>query len=214
MIREHINTKAHPVIILARMLHRYGHALKLSFSRYQIGPPGDQFRRPRSLFVVAALDVTTAWLDAEIRKLEADEELAVHSNVILHNKSLHIPMVDFDKELPLENVREIGSCAIHGCRLYVPNLDFREPPRLYSFKTGRSYHQYADVLMLEADWRGFLGNLLLSNPAAGYPRVDARWIAHGLKRGYTALRWSHNTIRYLAMPSLVDEFDLTLTNSA
>jgi hypothetical protein len=93
-------------------------------------------------------------------------------------------------------------------------FDLRYTPRLYSFKTGRSYHQYADVLMLESDWHGFLANLLLLNPAGGDPRVDARWIAHALKRGYTALRWSHNTMRYMAMPSLVDKFELTLPNFA
>lgn len=213
MTREHIEAEAHPLIILGPILHRYGHVLRLNFSRYQIGPPGDQFRRPRTVFSIRALDVTADWLDVELTKLKPDEELAVHSNASLDREIVHIPMVDFDKELPPETLRELGSRAIRNCRFHTPNLDFKEPQRLYSFKTGRSYHQYADVLMLESDWHGFLANLLFLNPADGDPRVDARWIAHALKRGYTALRWSHNTMRYMAMPSLVDKFELTLTNS-
>jgi hypothetical protein len=206
--------ETHPMNILERILRRYGHALSLSFSRYQIGPPGDQFRRPRAVFTIRALDVTPARLDAEIRKLKADEELAVHSRAALDGEFVHIPMVDFDRELPLATLRELGDSAIRGCRFHSPNLNFQESPHMYSFKTGRSYHQYADVLMLEADWHGFLGDLLLLNPASGQPSVDARWIAHALKRGYTALRWSHNTARYMTMPILVDKFALALTSSA
>jgi hypothetical protein len=214
MIREHTSPEGHPIIILERVLRRYGDTLSLTFSRYQIGPPGDQFSRPRTVFTVRALDLTAAWLDAEIGKLKPDEELAVHSRAALEDEFVHIPMVDFDREIPLATLRELGGSAIRACRFHSPNLNFQEPPRLYLFKTGRSYHQYADVLMLESDWHGFLGDLLLLNPASGQPSVDARWIAHALKRGYAALRWSHNTARYMTMPILVDKFDLTLTSFA
>jgi hypothetical protein len=71
------------------------------------------------------------------------------------------------------------------------------------FETGRSFHGYFPGLIPEQAWLGYLGRLLLVNSLEGPQVIDSRWVGHALIRGFTALRWSHNTNRYLAIPHLV-----------
>jgi len=201
----------HPIVVVEGLLARYGENFELEFSRYRIGPPGDQFSRPRTTFVVSAFEITRDWLSRELRNLKSDEELALHSRTLHSGKLAHIPMIDFDNDLPLPMVRELGARVLH--RLTVPPRDTETDnhPTLYTFETGRSFHQYADVLVSATDWNEFLGNLLLLNPLADRPRVDIRWVGHALNRGYAALRWSRHTERYVSIPRLVDRSTIPIS---
>jgi len=195
----------HPIIVVEQIVSKYGQDVRLTFSRYQVGPPGDQYTRPRTTFVADAAKVTREWLRDELQKLKADEELAFHSKVSLNDKIMHIPMIDFDRELPVSTLRELGTRVLRECLSDAMETNRSGSLTLYSFETGRSYHQYADTLILDSGWCAFLGNLLLLNPASAQPSVDCRWVGHALKRGYAALRWTRNTERYISLPRLVDK---------
>jgi hypothetical protein len=196
--------EAHPIAVLKAIVARYGAELRLTFSRYEIGPPGDQERRRRATFEIDAGRTTEAWLQNELRRLGQDEELALHSHVSRGRVGFHFLMVDYEQNCSLSLVRDLG-LSVLGETSLAPSVTRGQPLSLYSFETGRSYHQYADVLIHESDWHHHLGSLLLLNRPCEPPIVDVRWIAHALRRGYAALRWSQNTTRYLSTPRLVDQ---------
>ena len=193
----------HPAAVLKAIVARYGPELGLTFSRYEIGPAGDQERRRRSTIDVEAARTTNAWLENQIRSLGPDEELALHSRVSRGGDWLHLIMIDYEQDCSLPLVRDLGLSILSKTDI-VPYGNGGGPPSLYSFASGRSYHQYADVLIREADWHHHLGSLLLLNRPCERPIVDVRWIGHALRRRYAALRWSHNTTRYISMPRLVE----------
>ena len=195
--------EAHPIIVLETIVDRYGGELDLTFSRYKVGPPGDQERRSRATFEIKARRATRAWLKNELRDLGQDDELALHSCLSLGGLRFHFFMIDYQLDCSLPVVRNLGVGILAETR-FAPPVSAQRPPQLYTFETGRCYHQYADLLMPEPAWHRYLGSLLLLTPACQTPVVDVRWIGHALRRGYAALRWSHNTKRYLSMPKLVD----------
>jgi hypothetical protein len=204
MSEESSVIKAHPMIVLGGIQARYGTKLELTFSRYKVGPPGEQEERRRRALHIDIDRATGAWLRSSLLELGCDEELALHSKVNLGGASFHIPMIDYDRDLPIPQLRDLGLRAIKRTDYWLPPA-FLGPARLYSFRTGRSYHQYADVLIPERAWLGYLGNILLLNHRSELPVVDTRWVGHSLRRGYSALRWSHKTTRYVSEPTLVDE---------
>lgn len=71
---------------------------------------------------------------------------------------------------------------------------------LLLFDTGRSFHGYFPELISAEVWPKYLGRLLTLDEPANAPMIDTRWVGHALVRGFAALRWSHNTTRYLQMP--------------
>jgi hypothetical protein len=173
------------------IIAHYGSDLVFTYSRYEIAPPGLQAVARRTPPIqIHAFDLTREWLYDRLSKLGPTEELAWHSLVERQGLAFHIPMIDF--------VDQPGQSV------------FRKPSMIASeiglegdfafFETGRSFHGYFPGLIPQQVWPGYLGRLLLVNESDGPPVIDSRWVGHALVRGFAALRWSHNTNRYLAMP--------------
>jgi hypothetical protein len=133
------------------------------------------------------------WLEDQIRLLANDEELAWHSSVRLQGEWRHLPMIDFTGEHPLERLHAATCTTLKPTGSTTHQL----------FRTGQSFHAYGGTLLIDSAWRQYLGRLLLLTRHGEPGIVDTRWVGHSLVRGFSALRWSHNTARYRAMPTVV-----------
>jgi hypothetical protein len=190
----------HPILLVEKIVARYGADLIFTYSRYEVAPPGLQALAPRSpVLRVPACDVTSDWIADRFAELGPNEEMAWHSWVECRGVGSHIPMVDFVGRPPHSVVCELGHMLAAEMGL---------SSHLVLFETGRSFHGYFPDLISEHVWPKYLSQLLLMNEHAGSPVIDIRWVAHALARGFTALRWSHNTNRYRAMPRHKTVLDL------
>jgi hypothetical protein len=193
--------------VIARLRLRYGAGIALTFGRYQVGPPGDQENRRRMTFEAVAESVTSDWIELQRQTLAWDEELALHSLVRLRGRPAHIFMIDYEPGVSLPLIRALGLVALQEAIEITP-IETPLQPTLLSFESGRSFHQYADVLISDEAWHHHLGSLLLMNPPADRPVVDARWIGHAIRKGYCALRWTRNTDRYRLAPRCIERATL------
>jgi hypothetical protein len=185
--------------VVEQILARHGTDLIFTYSRYEIAPPGRQAVAPRSAVLrVPACDVTLNWIADRFVELGPHEEMAWHSWVERRGVVFHIPMIDFIG-------RPDRSLLSHVCLVLSVEMGLRG--NLVLFDTGRSFHGYFPDLIPEKIWSKYLGQLLLLNEHDSSPVVDTRWAGHALVRGFAALRWSHNTDRYEAMPSLSSVVD-------
>jgi hypothetical protein len=185
----------HPVHLVKRFASAgFGDQLEFTYSRYEVAAPGHQATARRSpVLRVFAHDLTPDWLKDRLAELGPTEELAWHSWVERKGVGFHIPMIDFQGRPTGPKLSELE------CHLQAEmNLSFS------FFETGRSFHGYSVSLIPEYAWTHYLGQLLLMNGNDGPTIVDTRWVGHALIRGFAALRWSHNTDRYHAMPRLLD----------
>jgi hypothetical protein len=182
----------HPVLLVEKIVARCGADLVFTYSRYEVAPPSLQALAPRSAVLrVPACDVTPDWVADRLAELGPNEEMAWHSWVECRGVGSHIPMIDFVGHPPDSVLCELD-------RVLVAEMSFSA--HLLLFETGRSFHGYFPDLIPEHTWPKYLGQLLLLNGDEGCPMIDTRWVGHALTRGFTALRWSHNTSRYRAMP--------------
>lgn len=187
--------QAHPCFVVEEIAARHGTELVFTYSRYKVASPGLQATAPRSsVFRAAAPDVTPTWLADRFAELDPSEEMAWHSWVECRGSVFHIPMIDFVDRPAHSVVCEVG-------RVLSERMNLRGD--FVFFETGSSFHGYFPDLITEDAWRKYLGQLLLLNEPDRSPIIDNRWIGHALMRGYAALRWSHNTNRYRAIPRLV-----------
>jgi len=185
----------HPLAIAREIIAHCGRDLTFTYSRYEIANPGFQAIAPRSdVLRVRATDLTSAWLSERLSDLKPNEELAWHSRVDHGHSAFHIPMIDLVGWHSESDLRGLGQTLAAEMKL---QGDF------IFFNTGRSFHGYFPDLISEQDWPMYLGKLLLSNQDVSNELVDSRWVGHALTRGFAALRWSNNTVRYLAMPRLL-----------
>jgi hypothetical protein len=184
----------HPRIVVDKVVHLRGARLVFTYSRYEVAPPGQQAAAPRTpVLRVRATDVTNDWVKRRLAELGPREELAWHSCVECDGIGFHIPMIDFlgrPKKTVLHKLNE----------LLAEKLGLRG--HFIFFETGRSFHGYFPDLIPDHVWHRYLGDLLLVNCNNHQDVIDSRWVGHALVRGFTALRWSHNTTRYAAMPEL------------
>lgn len=189
----------HPCLVLEEITARYTTDLVFTYSHYRVASPGLQAEAPRSVaFRVSARDVTPEWLAQQFGELSPDQELAWHSRVEYKGSVFHIPMIDFIGRPAHRLVFQLnrmltGEIGLSG--------------HLVLFDTGRSFHGYFPGLIPEHAWPQYLGQLLLFNEEDHPALIDTRWIGHALIRGFAALRWSHNTNRYRAIPRLVSMVD-------
>jgi hypothetical protein len=185
----------HPLVVVDKLVACRGPELIFAYSRYEVAQPGLQAAAPRSPALrVPASDVKPLWLFDRLAELGPTEEMAWHSSVECQGIGFHIPMIDFiDRPTP-SVVRELD--RILGSEMGLTG-------HFVFFETGRSIHGYFPDLIPEHQWPKYLGRLLLLNEHDRAPLIDTRWVGHALTRGFAALRWSHNTSRYLAMPRLV-----------
>lgn len=187
-------TEAHPCTVLEPILAQHGTNLIFTYSRYEIAPPGLQAVAPRSpVLRVPAGDVTVNWIADRFAELGPRQEMAWHSRVECRGIDFHIPMIDF-----VGRPDRLELC--HVSRTL--SMEMSLGNNLVLFDTGRSFHGYFPELIPEQAWPKYLGQLLILNEHDRSPIIDTRWVGHALMRGFAALRWSHNTDRYEAMPTL------------
>lgn len=184
--------EGHPIQIVELLQRAASVNSRLSFSRYLYRPqsPFDE----RETFTVPLSEVDSEWLLSEISALKAGWELALNSIVESErSRRFHIPMIDFAKTY-IDTDDLVLMRRILGASL-ANDLAF--------FDSGRSFHAYGTRLVEPAEWRRFMGSLLLLNLPQSEPLVDSRWVGHRLVSGYSALRWSSNTQTYLQIPRRV-----------
>ena len=146
----------------------------------------------REIFTVSSLDLSVKWLDSQMGLLHEGQELALHSNVIVSGKKLHIPMIDFSIDPSRKNQ------VYDRLNQFLPK-DILRSMAIYS--SGRSLHGYSSKLISNKKWIEFMGRLLLVNPRDNQENIiDGRWVGHRLIAGYSSLRWSNKSSNYLAMP--------------
>jgi hypothetical protein len=185
----------HPRLVVDEITARHGSDLIFTYSRYEIAAPGFQAIAPRSpVFRVSGSDITPDWIAQRLAELGSDEEMAWHSWVESSGVGFHIPMIDFAGRPARSVLSEVN-------RTVATEMGFHAD--LLLFDTKRSFHGYFAELIPEQAWLKYLGELLLLNEVNRSPVIDARWVGHALMRGFTALRWSNNTLRYPSMPRLV-----------
>ena len=133
-----------------------------------------------------------------INSLNSEQELAFHSEVKIISLNgkvdyKHIPMIDFYIN-PIDFTYDF-----HYWRLN--NLMTSKTKNPILFETGRSLHGYGDKLLSLAEWHEFMGRLLLVDQInRESPIIDTRWVGHRIIGGYSALRWSNNSGKYLSQP--------------
>jgi len=179
----------HPFFFLEPLFARGG-AL-FSFSRYVYTP--DSLFDQREEFEVEGADISVDWLEYQFRALEPDQELAIHSKVVIEGRTAHIPMLDFTSN-------QIGPAQLQRLKAFLPERVFSTAS---FYNSGRSFHAYSTHLLSPKEWTVFLGRALLINPRAGTDIIDTRWIGHRLIAGYCSLRFSNNSHQYQGMPTKV-----------
>ena len=186
-------------MVLEQIVARHGTDMIFTYSRYKVASPGLQAASPRSdVLRVPACDVTLDWIGGRLAELGPNEEMAWHSWVECGGLVFHIPMVDFVGRPVHPILSRLGRML---------RAEMGLSGGLALFDTGRSFHGYFPDLIPDRAWPKYLGHLLLLNEHARFLVIDTRWVGHGLVRGFTALRWSHNTDRYHAMPRISSVFD-------
>lgn len=185
--------QGHPCALLEQIVARHGADLIFTYSRYEVAPPGLQAVAPRSAVLrVPACDVNLNWIAHRFAELGPREEMAWHSWVECRGVGFHIPMIDFVGRPDRSVLCHVGPML---------SVEMSLTGNLVLFDTGRSFHGYFSDLIPERVWPKYLGQLLLLNEHDRSAVIDTRWVGHALMRGFAALRWSHNTDRYEAMPS-------------
>jgi hypothetical protein len=184
--------QGHPSLLVEEIVARHGADLVFTYSRYEVAPPRLQATAPRSeVLRVLACDVTPDWLADRFAELGPNEEMAWHSRVEGRGVGFHIPMIDFIGRPAHSELCEV---------IRMLTAETGLSGHFVCFETGRSFHGYFSDLIPDDAWPKYLGQLLLLSEHDGSPVIDTRWVGHALVRGFTALRWSHNTNRYRAMP--------------
>lgn len=200
--------EGHPVMVTDRIRQSCGTDLVFTYSIYDVAPPGLQAQAPRSpILRVDAAEVTSDWLVRRLVELGPTQEMAWHSAVERRGEIFHIPMIDF-----VDRPAKSAFCSLNEAL----TAELKVTSQFLFFETGRSFHGYLPEIIPEQIWTKYLGRLLTVSESGHPPLVDTRWIGHALVRGFTALRWSHNTTRYLRMASfasVLDEFSAKPANA-
>ena len=181
--------QSHPLTtILAIQAANHLLSPEFEYSVYVPGPPGTTLER--TINTIPGKDIEDTWLKEVIESLDENEEVAWHSRVYVNGEIYHIPMIDF-------SVQFIAREEI------LPRID---DVKAILYNSGRSIHAYYPTLLTDEKWHKFLGQVLLLNPSGSDTGhiVDCRWIGHSLEHGFSALRWTQNTSRYLTIPSLIE----------
>jgi hypothetical protein len=188
-----IDLQTHPLLVLCRLRRGCKETMNFEFSRYLNRSRTERDDRKiesyRTVFFAPGSSITNEWVVSQLEGLAPGEELALHSRVWCGDQCFHIPMIDFETRL------EAAAKAIA-----LPDAQQRT---LVLFNSGTSFHGYCTELLDSRGWIQFMGCLLLANQPGEQPIVDQRWVGHRLRAGYGSLRWSCNTAKYRAYPTLV-----------
>lgn len=148
-------------------------------------------------------------LQSAEKELKPNEELAIHSKVVIDNQTFHLPFIDF-KVPNLNNNGEHG-IAYQNIRKKLKHLteetELFSDSGTYIINSGSSYHGFFDALLTKEQWIQFIAALLLEHNTVDHPIevVDVRWVGHSLENGFSSLRITNNTGRYARKPALERE---------
>lgn len=184
--------KVHPVWQLRSELFLGSPSLVVEFSRYVYRTYG--LTESRDVFHVPSEEITDSWFSERVADLNPDQEMAVHSRIMLADRVFHIPMIDFVNAVKMDEIQR-----------RMRHINKWIGKEIWIYKSGRSLHGYYFTLVDETVWKKFLGKLLLCNSRGEFPNeiIDSRWIGHSLDHGFSALRWSQNTERHQSPPILL-----------
>lgn len=151
----------------------------------------------REIFHIKGTDFNKDFILDKLTNLDQTQELAFHSIIKdKYGKIRHIPMIDFS----IEN--DIDRDTFFRLR-YI--IDKKILNSLVFYSSGRSFHAYSTTLISNSEWKDFMAKLLLINQSnCQKPIIDIRWIGHRLLSGYSTLRWSNNSGKYLQEPKRYD----------
>jgi hypothetical protein len=182
--------EGHPIYRLRSQLLLDKPDLVLEFSRYVYLEYGKTLSR--ETFQMTASNLTDEWFAENLSLLDNQQELAFHSRVIDGDKIYHLPMIDF-----------VNTTSDHEVNSLMTDVNKMFSTELWLCHSGQSLHGYYFELIENERWLDYLAKLLLCNQSENNRRdiVDQRWVAHSLEHRFSALRWSHNTNRYLSMPT-------------
>lgn len=175
-----------------------------TFSKYIYIP--NQVSDEREFIEVTETEFYAGKVEYLISTLNTNQELAFHSSVkkIYTNsniKTSHIPMVDFS--ITPENFDL-------GVYTQLNQYMTKKTKNPILFNTGRSLHGYCDTLLSTKEWYELMGRLLLVDKIDRIePIIDTRWIGHRIIAGYSALRWSNNSGKYLSSPYLYENIKIS-----
>lgn len=185
--------KKHPYWQLRALAQAQSHLISsFSLSYYEYVPQSlADTRQVLTVSLEEFLNEEFVW--NVIRSTPHGHDLAFHSLVATREAAyLHIPMVDMST----------GSVAqLEKLRPFLSSTLFE---KFKWYKSGRSFHGYANALVTAKEWASLMGTLLLANQKGLHPTVDPRWIGHRLIAGYSALRWTKNTSHYIELPRAID----------
>jgi len=180
-------THDHPYFFLAKLYQNEDAIFHLSKYKYV----ADSLFDEREFISVRATELTESWLESAINSLDPEYELALHSKVLIRNRTYHIPMIDFSIS------GSFTTEAVNRMRYFLPKNVMLN---MEIYDSGRSFHAYSTTLIQPKKWIEFMGRLLLINSRKDQHIVDTRWVGHRLIGGFSSLRWSNNTNQYLGLP--------------
>lgn len=182
----------HPSEIIKELAGRLADDFFFELSIYEYEP--QSILDTRQIIKIKAAEFTQALIEQKIDELAPNKELAFHS-ILRHNKmKYHIPMIDF--KAPESLIRN----SINSLQKVIPKKIFNE---LVFYNSGRSCHAYSLKMINNSEWIDFMGRLLLVSHPHEEQIIDTRWIGHRLMSGFSSLRWSANTDKYLALPQRI-----------
>jgi hypothetical protein len=155
----------------------------------------------RKVFRVSVSDLQNWWSKAT-NGLSQFEEIGLNSRVILlgYDEPLHVPMIDL-KGADKRSLLQVGEFIRHECQ-EIRDIEW--------FSSGRSFHGYGMKLLDEQRWRYFMGTLLLYRSAGSSVDIDTRWVGHRLRDGYSCLRLTWNSTKYVGEPKRIQETPVLL----
>ena len=182
----------HPYWFVRSAVEKMPEVRRLNFSFYVYKPRTiDDSRTEFSVGVTEFL--STQYMEKLLISVPKDSEMAFHSVFeTVDGDRKHLPLIDMSTPslAHLEKLREFLGAEFFGTFGW--------------FSSGRSFHGYSSISVSEIDWIRFMGLLLLANQRDLKSTVDPRWIGHRLLAGYSALRWTKNTIYYFKQPKKVN----------
>lgn len=186
--------RSHPLHHLRAGLLQSNPELVLEFSKYIHLGYGKTFSR--DIFHIKSKHINEDWLKNQFFTLQEGQELALHSRVEYKGAIYHIPMIDFINTRSTKEVKPL-----------IKPIDEILQTDIWIYCSGQSLHGYYFHLIEHHCWFNYLAKLLLCNRVKKNSKeiIDQRWVAHSLEHKFSALRWSHNTNKYRALPSIAND---------
>lgn len=177
--------------------------MQVQFMSYRVAEAGSQWGSPRSTHRIDVSNISK-FLEST---LDPGWELALTSAVYRHSYShtvdRHFMMADLSPgETSMTWASPFGAEHTSGIEYDSDDEEIPAPSPVY-YRSGGSFHLYWQRTVVAERWPEFVGELLTAKGKNGEPVVDVRAAGYALRRGFTALRLTKNTDRYLQVPTRV-----------